>query len=168
MTRAASILAGSALVALIACGGKKGGDLPKPAPSLTVTMRAVEEDAFLLADNANAFGTDSIRQVIRDSIAFKQAWERAVSRRSSRPDRPVVDFNKEMVVLAAAGRMKPGDVIHIDSVGSKGSLTVIVVRTTIACQSIAASAYPFEMARIPRNNGDDTFREHVMRAPECQ
>jgi hypothetical protein len=168
MTRAASILAGGALVALIACGGKKGGDMPKPAPSLTVTMRAVTDDALLLADNANAFGTDSIRQVIRDSIAFKQVWERAVSRSSSKPERPAIDFNKEMVVLAAAGRMKPGDVIHIDSVGTKGSLTVVVIRTTIACQSIATSAYPFELARVPKNNGDDTFREHVMRAPECQ
>lgn len=169
MTRAASILAGTALVALIACGGKKGGgDMPKPAPSLTVNMRAVTDDAFMFADNANSFGTDSIRQVIRDSIEFKRVWERAVSRTSSKPDRPAVDFNKEMVILAAAGRMKPGDVIHIDSVGTKGSLTVVVVRTTIACQAIAASAYPFEMARVPKNNGDDTFREHVMRAPECQ
>jgi hypothetical protein len=168
MNRAASIVAGGALAVLIACGGKKGGDMPKPAPSLTVTMRAVPDEAILMADNANAFGTDSIRQVIRDSIAFKQVWERAVSRMSSKPERPAVDFNKEMVILAAAGRMKPGDVIHVDSVGTKGSLTVIVVRTTVACQSIATSAYPFELARVAKNAGEDTFREHVMRAPECQ
>lgn len=167
MTRTTSALAGSCLVLLIACGGKKA-DLPKPAPSLTVTMRAVDDEAFLLADNVSAFGTDTTRKVIRDTIEFKQIWARAVSLSSTKPPRPVVDFNKEMVVLAGAGRMKPGDVVHIDSVGTKGSLTVIVIRTTIACQNIATSAYPFEMVRIPRNNGDDTFREHVMRAPECQ
>lgn len=166
MTRSSSLLAGCTLALLVACGGKKA-ELPKPAPSLTVTMRAVDDDAFLLADNANVFA-DSLRKVIRDSIEFKTVWERAVSRSSNKPPRPVVDFTKEMVVLAAAGRMKPGDIIHIDSVGNKGALTVIVIRTTQACQAMATSAFPFEMARIPRNNGDDTFREHVMKAPECQ
>ncbi len=167
MIRSSSLLAGSTLALLIACGGKKA-DMPKPAPTLSVTMRAVDDDAFLLADNANVFA-DSLRKVIRDSIEFKSVWDRAVSRRSgTKPPRPEVDFNKEMVVLAAAGRMKPGDVIHIDSVGTKGALTVIVIRTTVACQAIASSAFPFEMARVPKNNGDDNFREHVLRAPECQ
>lgn len=168
MTRISPWIAGGVLAALIACGGKKA-DMPKPAPQLTVSMRAVPDEAFLLSDNANAFGTDTVRQVIRDTIAFKQAWDRATSRISgSKPVRPVIDFSKEMVVLAAAGRMKPGDVIHVDSVGTKGSLTVIVVRTTISCQAIAASAYPFELARVPRNTGEDSFREHVLRGPECQ
>lgn len=169
MTRTGSILAGAVLVVLAACGGKKGGgDMPKPAPSLTVNMRAVPDESFLLSDNSNAFGTDTVRQVIRDTIEFKKAWDRATSRSSSKPERPVIDFSKEMVVLASAGRMKPGDVIHVDSVGTKGSLTVIVIRTTVACQAIAASAYPFELARVPRNVGEDSFREHVLRGPECQ
>lgn len=167
MTRSASLVAAAALVLLIACGGKKQPDQPKPSPSLSVNMRAVDDDAFLLADNANVFA-DSMRKVIRDSIEFKQIWERAVSRSSTKPPRPAIDFSKEMVVFAAAGRMKPGDVIHVDSVGTKGSLTVVVIRTTVACQAIATSAFPFEMARVAKNTGDDTFREHVMRAPECQ
>jgi hypothetical protein len=168
MTRAASFFAAAALVALVACGGKKGGDMPKPAPSLTVSMRPVPDEAFLLSDNTNAFGTDTVRKVIRDTIEFKRYWDQATSRSSQKLARPVIDFSKDMVVLAAGGRMKPGDVVTIDSVGTKGSLTVIVVRTTIACQPIAASAYPFEMVKVQRNNGEDSFREHVMRAPECQ
>lgn len=165
--RSRIVCSGLALGLLIACGKGKQAEIPKPAVSLTVTMRAVGDEAFLLGDNANVF-TDSLRTVIRDTIAFKAIWSRATSLQPSALARPAVDFSKEMVILAAAGTRKPGDVIHIDSVGTRGALTVVVVRTTLACQSFATNAYPFELARVPRNEGDVVFREHVLRAPECQ
>jgi hypothetical protein len=158
------------LALLTAChrGGRTAPvvpDLPRPEPP--VAMRAVDDAAFLLADNANVFA-DSSRRVIRDTIEWKSVWKQAVSRQATPPARPTVDFSKEMVVVAAAGRMKPGDAIHVDSVGARGNLTVIVIRTTKACQSFASDAFPFELARVPRNDGNIQFREHVLRAPECQ
>jgi hypothetical protein len=155
-----------------ACGrGAPAAEMPRPeqprAPEPPATLRALDDNAFLLADNANVFA-DSSRRVLRDTIEWKAVWKQAVSRQSSPPPRPVVDFSREMVVLAAAGRMKPGDVIHVDSIGTRGNLTVIVIRTTKACQTFASDAFPFELARVPRTNGNIQFREHVLKAPECQ
>jgi hypothetical protein len=155
------------LALLSGCHHGKAATPDAPRPEPPVALRAVGEDQFLLADNANVFA-DSTRKVVKDTIEWKSLWQRATSRQPSPPPRPTVDFSKDMVVLAAAGRMKPGDVIHVDSVGTRGDLTVIVIRTTVGCQSFASDAFPFEIARVPRSNGRIQFREHRLRAPECQ
>ena len=169
MKPGSSMFAGLALLALAGCHKNKKPEMPPPAPSLMVEMRAVADEEFLLADNSQAF-TDSLMKVIRDTVEWKQTWETAVSRRpaDSRPPKPAVDFSKEMIILAAAGRMKPGDAIHIDSIGARKDLTVIVVRYTVGCQDLKTTAWPFEMARVPRTNGEVTWREHRYKAPECQ
>jgi hypothetical protein len=165
-----------ALFAMVAAACRSGGGAPGTGPAvapnasrpeLLVPMRAVTDDAFLLADNANVFA-DTARRVIRDTIEWKSTWRQAVSRQGAPPARPAVDFSKELVVLAAGGRMKPGDVIHVDSVGTRGNLTVIVIRTTKACQTSASNAFPFELARIPKTDATIQFREHVMKSPGCQ
>jgi hypothetical protein len=169
MKIATSVLAGLSLLALVACHKSKPPEAPRPAPSLMVEMRSVGDESFVLADNSQAF-TDSLTRVIRDTLDWKQTWDIAMSRRpaNARLTRPVVDFSKEMVLLAAGGRMKPGDVVHIDSVGTRKDLTVIVVRYTMGCQDLKTTAWPFEMARIPRTGGEVTWREHRNKAPECQ
>jgi hypothetical protein len=164
-----SLLAGLSLLTLAACHKGKPPEVPRPAPSLMVEMRAVGDESFVLADNAQVF-TDSITKVVRDTIEWKEVWDQAMSRRqpNARLARPAVDFSKEMVVLAAGGRMKPGDAVHIDSVGTRKDLTVIVVRYTIGCQDLRLTAWPFEIARLPRTSGEVTWREHRNKAPECQ
>ncbi|MFN8652438.1 MAG: hypothetical protein U0133_11080 [Gemmatimonadales bacterium] len=164
-----SALSGLCLLALAACGGKKAPEAPRPAPSLLVEMRAVGDESFVLSDNAPVF-TDSTTRVIRDTVEWKDVWTQAMSRRAAnaRLPLPAIDFTKEAVVLAAAGRMKPGDVVHIDSIGTRKDLTVVVLRYTLGCQDLRMTAYPFEMARIPKAASEVTWREHRYKAPECQ
>ncbi len=164
-----SVLAGACLLALAACHKGKAPEAPKPAPSLLVDMRAVDDDAFILSDNSAVF-TDSMTKIVRDTLEWKDIWTQAMRLRpaNSRLARPVIDFSKEMVAVAAAGAMKPGDVIHIDSVGTRKDLTVLVIRYTVGCQNLRQSAYPFEMVKLPKTNGDVTWREHRNKAPECQ
>jgi hypothetical protein len=164
-----SVVTGLSLLALAACHKGKAPEAPRPAPSLLVEMRAVGDESFVLSDNAPIF-TDSTTRIIRDTVDWKDVWTQAMSRRpaNARLALPAVDFSKEVVVLAAAGRMKPGDVVHIDSVGTRKDLTVVVLRYTMGCQDLRMTAYPFEMARIPRAAGEVTWREHRYKAPECQ
>lgn len=164
-----SVMSGLCLLALAACGKGKVPEAPRPAPSLLVEMRAVGDESFILSDNAPVF-MDSTTRVIRDTVEWKDVWTQAMSRRpaNARLPLPVIDFGKESVVLAAAGRMKPGDVVHIDSVGTRKDLTVVVLRYTVGCQDLRLTAYPFEMARIPKATPEVTWREHRYRAPECQ
>jgi hypothetical protein len=158
----------AALALLAACHkGKAPPPLVAPAPELQVQVRAIDPSAVLLSDNARVFG-DSTRRVIRDTVEWRQIWTQATRMQPTPPPRPVVDFSKEFVILAAAGQLRPGDVIHVDSMGYARKLAVIVIRTTTGCQNIPATVYPFELTKVPRFDGEPAYREQRAKAPECQ
>ena len=157
----------AALAVLGACHKSSAPPLVAPAAELQVAVRAVEPSAILLSDNSRAFA-DSARRVIRDTVEWKQIWTQATRLQPTPPARPVIDFSKEVVILAAAGQLRPGDAIHVDSMGYSRKLAVIVIRTTTGCQNIPATVYPFELAKVPRFDGDPAFREQKAKAPDCQ
>jgi hypothetical protein len=153
---------GSVLVLLSACSH----GVPVIAPQPKITLQPLDDAAQVYYDNGLAFA-DSARIVVRDTAAWRAIWQRATRPQPSPPPMPVIDFAREMIVVAAAGRMKPGDLIHVDSIGVHGSLTVLVVRTMVACQPFPSDAFPFEIVRIPRRDGPVQFIEHQARAPGC-
>lgn len=152
----------SVLVLLIGCSH----GVPVIVPQPRMTLRPLPDSAEVYYDNGLAFA-DSARIVVRDSAAWRAMWQRATRPQTSPPPMPDVDFNREMIVVAAAGRMKPGDVIHVDSIAVSGSTTVLAVRTITACQPFPSDAYPFEVIRIRRRDGPVQFVEHRTRAPSC-
>jgi hypothetical protein len=153
---------GALAVAFSACSH----GVPVIAPQPRITLQPLGDAAQVYYDNGMAFA-DSARLVVRDSATWRTTWQRATRPQPSPPPMPVIDFSREMVVVAAAGRMKPGDAIHVDSIGVHGSLTVLTVRTITACQPFPADAFPFEIIRIPRRDGPVQFVEHQARAPGC-
>ena len=158
----ASVAGASLLVVLAACSH----GVPVIAPQPRITLRLLPDSAQVYYDNGLAFA-DSARIVVRDSAAWRAVWQRATRPQASPPPMPDIDFSREMIVVAAAGRMKPGDAIHVDSIGDYGSTTVLTVRTVTACQPFPSDAYPFEIIRIPRRDGPVQFIEHRTRAPTC-
>ena len=157
-----TVVAGALLVLLAGCSH----GIPVIAPQPRVTLQPLSAAAQVYYDNGMAFA-DSARIVVRDSATWRTTWQRATRSQPSPPPMPIVDFSRDMIVVAAAGRMKPGDAIHVDSIGTHGSLTVLVVRTIVACQPFPSDAYPFEIVRIPRRDGPVQFVEHQARAPGC-
>lgn len=175
MTRRSRVALAACLLGLTvgvgACGRSAAGTVRPPGvparADAVLPFVVVDDDAVLLNDNANVFA-DSVRRVIRDSADFRTTWAQATSRQRSPVPRPTVDFRTHMVVLAAAGRMKLGDAIHVDSISSRAGFTVLVVRTTRGCATTAPEASPFELVKVPAAAGVVQFRERVQRAPECQ
>ena len=165
--RSTTVASLAVLAALGACRKSSAPPLVAPTAELQVAVRAVEPGAILLSDNARAFA-DSTRRVIRDTVEWKQVWTQATRLQPTPPARPVIDFSKDVVILAAAGQLRPGDAIHVDSMGYSRKLAVIVIRTTTGCQNIPATVYPFELAKVPRFDGDPAFREQKAKAPDCQ
>jgi hypothetical protein len=153
---------GSLLALLSACSH----GVPVIAPQARITLHPLGDTAQVYYDNGMAFA-DSARIVVRDTAAWRAIWQRATRPQLSPPPMPAIDFDREMIVVAAAGRMKPGDAIHVDSIGVHGSMTVLVVRTIVACQPFPADAFPFQIIRIPRRDGPVQFVEHQARAPGC-
>jgi hypothetical protein len=148
------------MVAGTACG--RGG-APGVVPSLTPVLPSTR----LYSDDGPAY-TDSVRLAIRDITTWQQVWAQATSTQASPPPLPAVDFAREMVLLAAAGQMHPGDQIRIDSAGVRAGVFVAIVRTITACRPFPAAAYPLDVVRVQRTDLEVTWTERRERAPDCQ
>lgn len=168
LMRIGTALLAAALAALCACG--RGG--PPPAPSLT----PVAERATLYYDNAGGV-QDSLRMVVRDQDGLRRIWERATSAQPAPPPFPQVDFDRDMLLVVAAGRMSPDDEIRVDSVAvrrdpaaprDRREVLTAVVRTTEGCRRLNADAYPLEIVRVRRFDGPVEWTERRGRADGCR
>jgi hypothetical protein len=119
---------------------------------------------------------DSLRIVLRDEGSFRMRWEQATSRQAVPPPTPAVDFGREMVVLVAAGRMTTEDQIQVDSAtvvramdaeGEMRPVLTIHVRTIRGCGRFNVDAWPLELLRFRRFDGEVRFSERVTQAEGC-
>ena len=133
------------LVAIVAaCGGKRATTIVLPA---TPTFVAIGPAARLYYNDSPGL-RDSARAVIRDPAEWASRWRQITSTQASPPALPSIDFAKEMVLMAGAGRMNPGDQIKIDSVSVQDQSISVVVRTTTECRPFPGEAYPLELVRV--------------------
>jgi hypothetical protein len=146
-------------VAVLVAGCGRGGPVA-PAP-----LGPVPAEARVFYDNGGGI-QDSSQVVIRDAAALQEAWQRATSTQSSPPAAPDIDFSRQMLLLVSAGRMSPDDQIHVDSVGvrrevavSGGTRDVLAVLYTITegCRRFNRDAFPVEIVRVRRYDGDVRF-----------
>jgi hypothetical protein len=126
----------------------------------------VNADDRIYYDDATAF-TDSVRLTIRDPEQWNQVWLRATKAQATPPALPAIDFGRHMLLLVSAGRLRPGDEIHVDSVGLKSGSPVAVVQTTVQCQPFPGTAYPLEIVRVQRSDSAVTFVERSAKAGDC-
>jgi hypothetical protein len=160
MQRPLVMLVLGGMVAGVACGrGGGSGVVPSLSPVLPSTR--------LYSDDGPAY-TDSVRLAVRDITTWQQVWSQATSTQASPPPLPSVDFAREMVLVAAAGQMHPGDQIRIDSAGVRAGVFVAIVRTITACRQFPAAAYPLDIVRVERTDREVTWTERRERAPDCQ
>lgn len=168
-----TIVPGLALVTLLGALGAcfhKGAPPPAPAPiqALTPTQR-------IYYDNGGGI-QDSVRQVVRDAGSFASLWQRATAGQATPPPVPTIDFGREMVLVAAAGRMTPDDQIQVDSVAVRkertpdGKLQDVLtawVRVTQGCHRFRADAYPVELVRVRQFSGPVHFVDQLVQSTGC-
>jgi hypothetical protein len=151
----------STIVLLLLGAGCRRGVLPKAVPS-PPTWSGIPSDDLVFHDNQSGI-RETVREVVRDPQTFLHMWEQVVRGQMSPPPHPAIDFDQEMVLVVAAGRMMPGDDIVIDSLlvqedrGSE-SLTVLV-RTEGGCARLRTDAYPIRIVRVHRVEGPVHFVE---------
>lgn len=139
---------------------------PKPAPPADV-MDAVSTEDRIYYDDAAAF-TDSTRLTISDAQSWEEVWRKATQAQATTPALPEVDFNQYMLLLVAAGRLKPGDEIHVDSIGLNTGRPIAVVRTVVQCSPFPGNAYPLEIVRLPRSDSTIAFIERRPQSEDCE
>jgi hypothetical protein len=115
--------------------------------------------------------TDSLRALVRDSVAWRQLWQRMNRLYVPQPALPAVDFNREIVVVAALGARPTGgyDVVieGADQDVTGGDIEVAVRRTAPAagCPVAAAVTQPVDLARMPAIDRPVRFRERSIIIP---
>jgi hypothetical protein len=144
---------------------RKPAPPPKPTPPPD-EMRAVEADDRIYYDDVTAI-RDSVRLTISDPDTWKKTWLGATEAQVTPPPLPEVDFQRYMLILVSAGSSKPGDEIHVDSVGLQSGRPVAVVRTTVACQPFPGTVYPLEIIRMRRSDSAVTFLERRSKTEDC-
>ena len=184
-TRWVRVLSAAALATgLSGCSLFGGGGSESPAPPPVVegpalqqnTLAPVAPDSRLYSDNTGGY-TESARIVIRSDGEWTTAWDRATSTQANPLSRPSVDFGQNMVLVVAAGRMTPEDQIRVDSVGVRSVRTEsgaledvfeVVVRTVEGCGRLQVEAFPFEIVRARRFEGEVRFIERNTTTEGCE
>ncbi len=91
--------------------------------------------------------------VLRDEEGWAKAWQRIQSRSRPVPPAPPVDFEREMIVVAALGRQRSGGyTIRIDRAYREGPATVVIVYAESpgeGCIVTNALTSPVDIARLP-------------------
>lgn len=139
---------------------------PAPPPVPVEQWSTLGSDARLYYDDVDAF-TDSTRLTITDPDTWQDIWRRATRRQASTPPTPEVNFNRQMVLVVGAGRMKTGDEIHVDSVGTLEGRVRAAITTRAQCGPIPTAAYPFEIVRVPRSIQPVVFLEQRAKGADC-
>jgi hypothetical protein len=127
----------------------------------------------LYRDNVGGI-RDSVRIIAFDAAALGTHWRQATSTQASPPAVPAIDFNRDMVIIVAAGRQTPEEQIHVDSLfvqrelmssGQRQEVLTIVVRTVVGCGRLRTEAYPVEIVRARRFNGPVKWADRIERTP---
>jgi hypothetical protein len=122
--------------------------------------------ALLYKDDAGGV-QDTMHLAVTDELSWQAIWERVTSAQPNPPGRPPVDFDQEMVLVVAAGQMRSGDQIHVDSVGVRSDVLLAYVSVTEACEQFDIAVYPVEVVRVSRSDKQVQFVERRRRPENC-
>ena len=154
------------LVLLSACSSAFAGGQP-------ATQR-VQMPLARLRDGSVAFSLytgvgDSLRAVVRDTLIWRQLWERINQPFFPRPALPPIDFRREMVVVAALGkRPSAGYDVVIEGVEQDSIGIEVALRRNApapGCPVSAVMTQPLDLARIPASDQPVRFRERTVVIP---
>ena len=157
----------ASLVALIAVGCSSTLAAPGANTPLTVTRLRSEPFSFTYVSQ--------IRQpkqlVIRDQATWVTTWNLLWPAVALVGAPPYVDFDHEMIVLAALGERPTGGYsILVDSAGSGADGVTVWVGTSAPgphCGTTQALTQPVDLARLPRIDAPVRFVE-TSRVADCQ
>jgi hypothetical protein len=163
---------GIQVLALACLGTAACGGAVRSAP----TLGPVPIESRIFRDNAGGIRYTAER-VIRDATSWTEVWKEATSAQATPPSLPEVNFERNMLLMVAAGRMTVMDAIRVDSVGSREELTeagrrqeVLAVYYTLVrgCPPSRREAYPVEIVRVRRSTSDVRFIARSESGPGCQ
>ena len=140
------------------------------APRTTVPP-GVKDSLHHILQEENSGLREAIRSVVRDSATWRQWWERVTADRRVRPQLPVVNFARDMLVIVALGtQSSTGYNVNVDSVTSSGRVSRVYVRVAgpgRGCVVGNAETSPVDVVRVPKSGPLVAFVERTY-ADDCK
>ncbi len=154
------LLASTMLATLITTGCGASPVAPNGDP-LTLTRLRPEPYSLTFYSGID----DAQRVIVRTQTQWQDVWTAIWSRTSPMPLLPSIDFEREMVIVAAMGsRPTGGFSILIESASESGQQVNVVVRSVSParnCGVTQAFSQPVDVARVARYDGPVTFTERT-------
>jgi hypothetical protein len=151
------------LLAATSCIKGEGFTLPKEA------SRVPDDQVVSLLIESNSGVATRRRAVLRTEAEWSAFWREVYSTRTPMPDRPVVDFAQNMVIVAAMGTKPSGGyAIDFEAVGRSGADYHVLVHETSPgrnCMTIASLTQPVAAVRVPRADGNVSYVERAETLP---
>jgi hypothetical protein len=111
------------------------------------------------------------RLIVRDLTTWRAVWAAIWRNITPVPEPPVVDFAREMIVVAALGERQSGGFgIFIESARVTSNGLAVGIRTVAPgprCNTFGASTQPVDIARLSRIDGVVRFTDVAVVA-DCQ
>ncbi|HEY4129096.1 MAG TPA: protease complex subunit PrcB family protein [Gemmatimonadaceae bacterium] len=153
------------LVGVAACQSAGMHAQPSISGRLPITRLRNQAGSF----DSNSGLVDSARVVVRDAATWRTLWGQINQPFIPQPAVPSIDFNRDMVVVAAMGTKPSGGYdIMIEGVTEDSSgVEISVVRSSPGngCALTAARTQPVDLARIPATPRPVRFRERSVVVP---
>lgn len=141
-------------VMLASCAPLQNGQDPTPLKPVTLVHIAA------LTYDSGAYTTETV-DVARDATSWQNLWARLTMNTSPAPNIASVDFNKNMVIVAAAGqRPSGGYAISITDISGNSSVLTINVLVTSpgnGCVVPAIVTAPVDVATVPQSTASINF-----------
>jgi hypothetical protein len=122
-----------------------------------------------VAFETNSGLVDSLRLVVRDTSSWRELWQRINRPFIPQPALPAIDFDRDMVIVAALGTKPSGgyDVIIEGAEEDSAGIEVSVKRSTpgAGCALTAALTQPVDLATVPARRVPVRFRERRVEVP---
>jgi hypothetical protein len=131
--------------------------------SATKTQESNKTIPFKVVDkNSNGGFQELTQEIYTNQTAFEKAWKLAWSNFSDPTPAPIVDFNKEMVVLVALGMRKNGGYqLKINSVREETNEIMVDYTETTPnpkCTYSQSIVFPYEFISFAKTNKKVSFK----------
>ena len=108
---------------------------------------------------------------IHNQADFDALWQKAFAKQSGAPDKPVVDFSKDMVLAIFIGDQSTGGYIirikNVDTSGATIDVTVLVTSPGQNCRHPRSASDAFMIATMPASTKTVNFDPKYEQAPAC-
>ncbi|MGA9854825.1 MAG: protease complex subunit PrcB family protein [Gammaproteobacteria bacterium] len=136
------------------------------------SMGGGDSGANILATGSHSNIKDQMYQDIHNQADFDAMWSKAFANQSGAPDKPVVDFSKDMVLAIFIGEQPTGGfrirISKVDTSGADIEVTFDGIQPGQNCPHVQVSkSEPFLIATIPASTKSVNFNPQSERAPAC-